>query len=182
MRALLPVFVVAIVGAAAAFAVSGHPHAGSTPSRAALVAAVPTPMDDGGCSPRLLSLTGSVHDCVDGLSAESCTQRSTFEAINLLHGTGNAYLLYIEVDGGYAGPATFRLAPWPHQALDVGDGAPKVALRLFGSGRLYESYAGRLTIDVGGWSGTVTATLRYSGTASPAPADVTLAGSWTCLP
>jgi hypothetical protein len=181
IRALLPALAVAAVVAAVALVVDRHSPA-HNPPQAALVVAVPTPFDAEFCSPHLLSLRGSLDDCIYALAAQSCTQRSTFEAITLLHGVGGAYLLYVEIDGGFNGPATYRLAPWPHHALDVGDDAPKVALRVFGSGELFESAGGVLTIDEGGWSGTVAATLRYSGTSSPPPAAVTLTGNWTCLP
>lgn len=134
----------------------------------------------GPCPPTQLSFTGIFQECVSMDNGLSCPNGSFDQArVTRLHGTKHDFLLYVEVNGGYRGPGTYALAPWPHHTLGVPDGVAKVAIRDTATGSLWESTAGSVTIDTfesGGW--------LYAGLGASAysPVDVGLriAGWWSC--
>ncbi|HEY1419794.1 MAG TPA: hypothetical protein VGG90_03700 [Candidatus Dormibacteraeota bacterium] len=132
------------------------------------------------CQPTELKLTGVFNECASIGKGTSCPSGSFDQAREmLLNGTKDTFLLYIEVNGGYHGPGTYALAPWPQGTLGVADGVAKVAIREFTTGALWESSAGSVTIEGSEQFGWVYAGL---GASSSSPVDVSLniAGWWSC--
>ena len=112
----------------------------------------PSPAPVRGCQPNQLQLVGAFNSCADeaGSAAPACSPGPAGEAFDgqgHLRDRNYRYILYLEVDGGYLGPGTYSLAPWPHQGLGEHDGIAKVAVREFTSGAFWQSVAGSLTIE-----------------------------------
>ena len=62
----------------------------------------------------------------------------------LLTGRHNSFLLYIEIEGSYAGPGVYELSPWVH-GLGEKD-APKAAIREYTTWAFWQSVAGVLGV------------------------------------
>lgn len=97
-----------------------------------------------------------------------------------LHGSRHDYLLYINIRGNYTGPQAYGLRPWPSAALGDQDGVPKVAVREFVSGDLWQSVEGLVRISADGSSGTLSATLTPPGGAQSGLSDMRVDGHWQC--
>lgn len=181
---------VAVLAIAAAFVLwlaSGDPGerlrtAFSTPKAAAAVAA-PRPQPAPSCSVQQLELSLFFTGCADSLGQDiefcDASKPGAFEGLAYLRDRHHAYLLYVAVDGGYHGPATYPLAPWPHAGLSAGDGIAKVALREASSGALWKSAGGWLRVDPGQKSGAVRAGLVYDG-AEASVLGLKTIGAWSC--
>lgn len=149
--------------------VTPHPSPTAAPIRA-----------DVTCQPTELKLTGAFNECASINHGQSCPSGPFDQPrVILLIGTKDKFLLYVEVNGGYHGPGTYALAPWPHATLGVADGVAKVAIREYTTGALWESSAGSVTIESSEEFGYVYAGL---GASSNSPVDVSLniAGWWSC--
>ena len=180
----------ALIGAAALTIVAaGFMYLGgklptlSAPATAARPTPVATsePASSGGsCAPTQMKFSGAFNECAAVDKGLNCPSGSFNQAKTFrMHGTKNDFILYVEVDGGYHGPGTYALQPWPHDSLGVPDGIAKVAVRDVATGRLWESSAGSLTIDALENSGYVFAGLGASQN-SPVVVDLSIAGWWSC--
>ena len=131
-----------------------------------------------GCLEPAIVLTGAISGCAGVVEGLSCPS-GPFEAARVVHLRSSSadFILYLEVDGGYHGPGTYDLAPWPHDSLGTGDDVAKVAIREWISGRLWESVGGSMTIDNSERDGTVDADLRVD---SRSDALLHIHGPWTC--
>jgi hypothetical protein len=72
---------------------------------------------------------GAINDCAKPGTALSCSVSGhVLDAVLQLAGTnGDAFSLYIEVDGDYAGPGTYDLPAWQF-GIGTND-VPKVAVQ-----------------------------------------------------
>ncbi|MGH7765394.1 MAG: hypothetical protein ACREOM_13365 [Candidatus Dormibacteraceae bacterium] len=132
------------------------------------------------CPPTELKLTGVFNECASVDQGQSCPAGSFNQArVVLLNGAQHKFLLYLEVNGGYHGPGTYPLSPWPHASLGVADGVAKVAIREVATGALWESSAGSLDIEGTEQFGWVYAGLGASPS-SPVDVSLNLAGWWSC--
>jgi hypothetical protein len=140
----------------------------------------PTSLWNSPCPPTELSLSGAFQECASIAQSLSCPT-GTFDNVRVvrLHGTKHDFLLYVEVNRAYHGPGTYALAPWPHATLGAPDGVAKVAIREFGTGKLWESSAGSLMIDKLEDGGYVYAGLGASSY-SPVDVELNIAGWWSC--
>jgi hypothetical protein len=162
----------------------------------------PTPLD---CPSNQLALAGAFNECVKTVAdvAATCSVSGhILEAVLRLGGASpDAFLLDIEVNGGFAGPGTssYALPPWPHLLGTQGD-VPKVAVQQDGTSAYWQlvggvpvqrydtdawwqSVAGILTVTGSdGRSGTVSAILERSATdnATVPGATLSLNGPWNC--
>ena len=139
---------------------------------------IPTPIQKTSvaCLSPAIVLTGAINGCAGVLEGMSCP-KGPYDATRVVHlrGSGNDYILYVEVDGGYHGPGTYPLTPWKTDGLNAGDGVAKVAVRQW-NGVLWESFSGSLGIDSTEEGGDVEASLRLPGSAS----ILHIHGPWTC--
>ena len=114
-------------------------------------------------------------------------------------GNGDAFLLYIEINGNYSGPGLYDLPPWPH-AMGTKYDPPKVAVQQDGTSEFWQlmngvriqnygtddywhSVAGILNVSgTDGRSGTVSAILDLaSGNSSTVlGSDLSISGPWSC--
>lgn len=138
---------------------------------------------NGTCPPTELKVTGAYMECAAMDHGMFCP--SSFDQVKSirLHGTKHDFIIYVEIYGGYHGPGTYQLRPWPHPSLGVKDGAAKVALREWVSGALFESVSGSLVVDDLENSGFVYAGLGVEPVLEPgtlAKVDVNLSGWWSC--
>ena len=145
-----------------------------------VVATSPVPGD--GCQPNQLQLEGAFNSCADeaGSDAPAClpgASGNVFGGQGHLHDKNYRYILYVEIDGGYHGPGTYPLVPWPHVGLDARDGIAKVAVREVESGALWQSTAGSITI--GQDQGFVFALLSAPGD-GPTADVLKISGEWYC--
>jgi hypothetical protein len=80
----------------------------------------PTPLE---CPSTQLALVGAFNECAQTVhdATSTCSVSGhILEAVLRLGGSPDAFLLYIEVNGAFAGPGTsYALPPWPHA---MGDG------------------------------------------------------------
>ena len=141
------------------------------------------------CAPTELALTGVLNECVTAIPEQklACSVAGdTLDAVLRLAGN-EAFLLYIELKGTYAGPDTYYLPAWGF-GLGTND-VPKVGLLELATGRLWESVAGLLTVTGrDGRSGTLSAILQASSaslhasdgtTVVPGP-TLSVDGPWSC--
>ena len=129
------------------------------------------------CGSSQLEMTGPWVDCATVLQAMSCPTGSLAATrVVHLHGRGNDFILYVEVDGGYRGPGTYELTPWQQSSLKAGDGVAKVAVRQWDNGVLWQSYTGSLQVDSSEESGRIDATLE----ASASDTVLHIFGPWHC--
>jgi hypothetical protein len=194
----LAAFVIAVGGGS--WLVTGGPR-GAPPTHSHPVTATagptPTPLD---CASNELALVGAFNECAKPGAALSCSVSGhVLDAVLGLAGTnGDAFLLYIEVYGDYAGPGPYDLPGWQF-GLGTKD-LPKVAVQQDGTGAvsqlvngvptqqyltasLWQSVAGVLTVTGGdGRSGTVSAILELSAGNNSTVRGSTLSvdGSWRC--
>lgn len=170
---------VVIGGAAAVLLVAGTAYINSgLISRATPAPSVTVAKTGVGCVSPAIALTGAITGCAGVLEAMNCP-RGSLDATRVVHlrGSGNDYILYVEIDGGYQGPGTYKLTPWKKDTLNAGDGAAKVAIREW-AGRLWESFSGSVTIDTSEEGGQVEADLLLPDkTSSPI---LHIEGPWTC--
>jgi hypothetical protein len=142
------------------------------------------------CASTELALTGVLNECVTAIPEQklACSLvGDTLDAVLRLAGNNQAFLLYIELKGTYAGPDTYYLPGWQF-GLGTND-VPKVGLLQSATGRLWESVAGVLTVTGGdGQSGTLSAILQASSaslqasdgtTVVPGP-TLSVDGPWSC--
>ncbi len=130
--------------------------------------------------PTELKLTGAFNECASINHGQSCPTGSfDLPRVILLIGTKDKFLLYVEVNGGYHGPGTYPLVPWPSSTLGVPDSVAKVAIREYTTGALWESSAGSVTIESSEEFGYVYAGLGAS-TSSPVDVSLNIAGWWSC--
>jgi hypothetical protein len=149
----------------------------STPS--GFATPVPSPANLS-CSPTELKLTGIYNECATVDKGQSCSASSPDPLwFVLLRGTKHQFLLYVELYGIYRGSGTYALTPWPHSTFGVADGVPKVAVREYVTGALWQSSAGSLTVDSSENGGWVYAGLGASSN-SPVQVDLNIAGWWSC--
>jgi hypothetical protein len=138
------------------------------------------------CGANEIKLTGAFDDCalLDlRFVPFPCSQLGqTLDAVVELHGAAHAYLLYVNVDGGYTGPRAYSLRPWPHPYLHANDDAAKVAVREVVAGALWQSTAGTLNITgKDGRSGSVIANLTpVGGEPTPPTTELHISGPWSC--
>jgi hypothetical protein len=182
----IQVAILAIVGAFVLWFASGDPAARlrtalASPKAPAVVAPSPPPAPS--CSIRQLELSLFFTGCADSVGKDTdlcgASKPGVFEGLAYLRDKRHAYLLYVEVDGGYHGPDTYPLAPWPSPGLGAGDGVAKVALREASSGALWKSAGGWLRVDPGEKSGAVRAGLVYDG-AEASVLGLKTIGAWSC--
>ena len=180
LLAALAAFVVGI-GVVAWLGPGGGLHAvtsaSPTPSPAP---ATPSPRPLVAC---VLTFSGTLNDCAIPLSRTGACSASgnTLQAVVHLQGDRRDYLLYIALVGSYHGPTTYPLWPWGKTDLSVPD-VPKVAIREYDTGAIWDSSDGSITIGADGRSGTVNARLGYIGGLPTAPLGVlTLSGGWACV-
>ncbi len=138
---------------------------------------------NGTCPPTELKVTGAFMECATNWQGMFCP--ASFDQVKTirLHGPSNDFILYVEIYGGYHGPGTYQLRPWPHPGLGVDDGVAKVALREWYSGQFFQSVSGSLVVDDLENSGFVHAGLGAEPVlvdGTPAKVDVNLSGWWTC--
>ncbi len=154
----------------------------SRPKSATIVAPA-APLAVPSCSAQQLALSLFFTGCADSLGHDTdlcdASKPGFFQGLAYLRDRSHAYLLYVEVDGGYHGPDTYALAPWPRSGLGAGDGVAKVALRETGSGALWRSTGGWLRVDPGARSGAVRAGLVYDG-AEASVLGLKTIGAWSC--
>ncbi len=140
---------------------------------------------NGVCPPTELKLTGAYLECASIDQGLSCAPGFEQAKVVRLHGLRHEFLLYVEINGVYRGPRTYALRPWPRPTLGVADGTAKVAIREAGSGRLFESSAGSLSVDNredGGFvfAGLVEDPVHHGGFGAPVKLDLNIAGWWSC--
>jgi hypothetical protein len=168
-------FVTGAIGLHAAPPTHSHPL-GVTPGP------TPTPLD---CPSSEIELFGVFNECAKAApdATSTCSVSGhILEAVLRLAGSDQAFLLYIELDGAYAGPGKYDLPPWPH-GLGTKDDVPKVAVRQYTTGAFWQSVAGVLTVTGSdGRSGIVSAVLEASiGNNSVVPGPpLSVAGRWSC--
>jgi hypothetical protein len=122
----------AVVGGVS-FLLTGIGRHGASPTHSspATVAPepTPTPLD---CPSNELALVGAFNECANTVADATSTcsvSGHVLEMVLRLAGAGpDAFLLYIEVNGGFAGPGTssYALPPWPRPLGTQAD-VPKVA-------------------------------------------------------
>lgn len=178
----------------------GTPPAHSPPANVT-PGPTPTPLD---CPSDELALVGAFNECaktVADVAATCSVSGHILEAVLRLTGTSpDAFFLYIEVNGAFAGPgASYALPPWPHPLGTQGD-VPKVAVQQDGTSAYWQlvggvpvqrydtdawwqSVASILTVTGSdGRSGTVSAVLeRSAGNNATVPGStLSLNGPWRC--
>lgn len=162
----------------------------------------PTPLD---CPSNEVALAGAFNECAKtSADADSTCSVSghVLEMVLRLGGAGpDVFLLYIELNGAFAGPGTssYALPGWPHPLGTQGD-VPKVAVQQDGTSAYWQlvggvpvqrydtdawwqSVAGILTVTGSdGRSGTVSAILERSATDNSTVPGATLSlnGPWSC--
>jgi hypothetical protein len=169
----------------------------------------PTPVD---CASNQLVLAGAFNECAEAvpdarMAAPDATiacsvSGHTLDVVLHLAGTNpDAFLLYLEVNGTYAGPGPYDLPPWPH-VMGTKDDVPKVAIQQdgtsafwqltnggpiqnYGTDDYWDSVAGILNVSGNdGRSGTVSAILEQSASAvntSTVPGStLSVNGPWSC--
>ncbi len=163
------------------------PHTHSDPANLTR-GPTPTPVD---CASNQLVLAGAFNECAeaapdarlaDPVATIACSVSGhTLDVVLHLAGTNSdAFLLYLEVNGTYAGPGPYDLPPWPH-VMGTKDDVPKVAIQQDGASEFWQlikgvpiqnygtddywhSIAGILNVSGSdGRSGTVSAILELSG-------------------
>jgi hypothetical protein len=158
-------------------------RAAVTPPKAATAALAPSSPPAPFCSGQQLELglffTGCAESVGNGTDLCGASKPGVFQGLALLRDPRHAYLLYLEVDGGYHGPDIYPLVVWPHASLGTGDGVAKVALREAITGALWRSTAGWLRIDAGEKTGSVRAGLVYDG-AETTVLGLKAIGRWSC--
>jgi hypothetical protein len=107
------------------------PH---SPSAATTPGPTPTPLN---CPFNELALVGAFNECVktvaDAASTCSVSGHILEAVLGLAGASPDAFFLYIEVNGAFAGPgASYALPPWPHPLGTQGD-VPKVAVQQDGT-------------------------------------------------
>jgi len=94
------------------------------------------------------------------------------------------YLVFFSVDGGYHGPGSYPLVPWPNSPwMEAHDGVAKVLVQETRTRTYWQSTAGSLTIGQDGNSGSVLADLAFFFTRSgnaPASRRLKIDGPWKC--
>ena len=194
----LAAFVVAVGGGS--WLVSGGPR-GAPPTHShpatATAGPTPTPLE---CASNELALVGALNECAKSGAALSCSVSGhVLDAVLQPAATnGDAFLLYIEVEGDYAGPGPYELPGWQF-GLGIND-VPKVAVQQDGAGAVlqlvngvptrqyltasfWQSVAGILTVTgADGRSGTLSAILELSAGNNSTVRGSTLSvdGSWRC--
>jgi hypothetical protein len=140
----------------------------------------PTPLV---CASNELALTGVFNECTTAVPDKtSCSVHGeVFDALLRFVGSNQAFLLYIEVNGGYTYPGKYDLPPWPF-GLGTKNDVPKVAVRQVTTGAFWQSFAGVLTVTGGdGRSGTVNAILQtFNGTTVVPGPTLSVDGPWAC--
>jgi hypothetical protein len=161
----------------------------------------PTPLD---CPSNELALVGAFNECAtafaDATSTCSVSGHILEMVLRLTGASPDAFFLYIEVNGAFAGPgASYALPPWPHPLGTQGD-VPKVAVQRDGTSAfwqlvggvpvqrydtdaLWQSVAGILTVTGSdGRSGTVSAILELSAgnNSTVRGSTLSLNGPWSC--
>lgn len=141
---------------------------------------------NGMCPTTQIVMTGEFVGCAVVAQTEYCPRSFDEAKVLRLHRTRNDFLLYIEIDGGYHGPGTYQLRPWPHSSLGESDGQAKVAVREYVSGAMWQSVTGWLTVDPGQTSGSFSTGLGNGLVSSrsydsPLAVDLNLAGPWRCV-
>jgi hypothetical protein len=157
--------------------------------RGTTLAAVPVaaPAEPSCASPQL-ELIGAFYGCANPVAemAMPCPYRASDRFAGLAHVEENhhRYMIFLSVDGGYHGPATYPLAPWPNSPwLEAHDGVAKVLVQETTTRTYWQSAAGSISIDKGGDSGSVFADLNFFFTnAAKAPAShrLKIDGPWRC--
>jgi hypothetical protein len=149
------------------------------------------------CATSAVRLSGVLEDCLSGVGGISCPSGSfDHDRVFRYRGATDQFVLYVEVNGAYHGPATYPLAPWPDASLGAPDGVAKVALRRWTDGMLWRSTTGWLTIDPDEESGWVYAGMQVAGDQTSGPAiralstnrpvnaalgvQLSIAGPWSC--
>jgi hypothetical protein len=157
----------------------------------------PTPLD---CPSNQLALVGAFNECAQTVPDATSTCSVSGHILNAalrLGGSPDAFLLYIEVNGAFAGPgSSYALPPWPHPMGTPGD-VPKVAVqqdgtsafwqlvdgapvRRYDTDALWQSVAGILTVTGSdGRSGTVSGILALSAGNNSTARGATLSVKWT---
>jgi hypothetical protein len=167
----------------------------------------PTPVD---CASNQLVLAGAFNECAEAapdarmaapVATVACSVSGhTLDVLLHLAGTNpDAFLLYLEVNGTYAGPGPYDLPPWPH-VMGTKDDVPKVAIQQdgtsafwqltngvpiqnYGTDDYWHSVAGILNVSGrDGRSGTVSAILELSGinTSTVPGSTLSVNGPWSC--
>jgi hypothetical protein len=158
-------------------------RAGLSHPKAATIVVAPSPPPAPSCSVQQLELglffTGCAESVGKGTDLCDASKPGVFHGLAYLRDPHHAYLLYLEVDGGYHGPDVYPLVVWPHASLGAGDGVAKVALREANSGALWRSTAGWLRVDAGEKSGSVRAGLVYDS-AETTVLGLNTIGAWSC--
>jgi len=133
------------------------------------------------CETNEMKLTGILQDCASVTAGMSCPKGS-FNQVRVvrLHGATDDFILYIEVNGGYLGPNTYPLQPWPDGTLGNPDGMAKVAVRQWTGGALWQSTAGSLNIDETEEAGWVDSRLERKSASSGEDVVLNIAGRWSC--
>ncbi|HXA43665.1 MAG TPA: hypothetical protein VNV65_12225 [Candidatus Solibacter sp.] len=183
----IQVAVLAVAAVVVLWLASGDPGArlrgAFSPPKAAAAVSAPSPPPAPSCSVQQLELSLSFTGCADSLGKDTdlcdVSKPGVFKGLAYLRDSRHAYLLYVEVDGGYHGPDTYPLAPWPSAGLGAVDGVAKVALRESSSGALWKSAGGWLRVDPGQKSGAVRAGLVYDG-AEASVLGLKTIGAWSC--
>jgi len=182
----IQVAVLALAAVVVLWLASGDPGARFkavfSPPKAAAAVTAPSPPQAPTCSVQQLELSLFFTGCADstGKDTDLCVSKpGVFQGLAYLRDRHHTYLLYVEVDGGYHGPDTYPLAPWPSPGLGAGDGVAKVALREATSGALWRSAGGWLRVDTRETSGAVRAGLVYDG-AEATVLGLKAIGSWSC--
>jgi hypothetical protein len=138
------------------------------------------------CGATEIKVTGAYDDCAEvdlALKPLPCVLLGANLMNTIpLQGATRSYFLYLNVDGSYVGGHTYALKPWPNPYFEANDKATKVAVLEEGSGALWRSTDGTLTLSgTNGRSGSVNADLELVG-GEPTPGVVSLhiVGQWRC--
>jgi hypothetical protein len=135
------------------------------------------------CNAAELAISGAVNDCATEGAARSCSVVAhRLEATIILSGAAGELKLSVEADGNYNGPGIYGLPAWPHPTLDTSDDVAKVAISDAGTAGQWHSVSGEVTIDAGGRSGFIAATLELVGGEEPPPSQpgMFVEGIWSC--
>jgi hypothetical protein len=161
-----------------------------SPPRSAPLAAVPSPASaEPACQPIQDELIGAFYGCasrvVEALvPCMAYPSNDRFSGLAHLEMNGRRFMVFLSVDGGYHGAATYPLVPWPNSPwLEAHDGVAKVLVQETGSRTYWQSTAGSLTIDSSGDSGSMFADLGFFFTRSartPTSRKLKIDGPWRC--
>lgn len=133
------------------------------------------------CQANQIRLEGAFNGCADAAGPVAACfpgpAGDVFGGQGHLRDRTDRFILYLEVDGGFHGPGTYPLVPWPQPTLGSRDGIAKVAVREFVGGAFWQSIAGSLTIQQD--QGLVYALLAQpNGGANVQPLEIS--GVWYC--